>query len=181
MIEQGDADLVRQTLQGNRDAFGKLVDRYQKPVFNVALRMLQDEADADDAAQAAFVRAFQKLDTFDPELKFFSWIYRIVVNESLNLLKQRNRFQRFEGGTGEDVADGADQEREAVADQESREQKVLEGLMELKVDQRAVIVLKHFEGLSYAEIGEILEIPEKTVKSRLFTARMVLKNVLARK
>ncbi len=181
MIEQGDGDLVQQTLRGNREAFGKLVERYQKPVFNVALRMLRDDADAEDVAQAAFIRAYQKLDTFDRAQKFYSWMYRIVVNEALNLIKQRDRFERFKEGTGEEVADAADQEKEAGAEQEVRDQQVQEGLMELRVDHRAVIVLKHFEGLSYAEISEILEIPEKTVKSRLFTARTVLRNVLARK
>jgi len=181
MIEQGDGELVEQTLQGRREAFGRLVERYQKPVFNVALRMLHDEADAEDAAQTTFIRAYQKLGTFDPAQKFFSWLYRIVVNESLNMLKRRGRFERFEGGTGDKVADGGDQEREAGVEQEAREQRIQEGLMELKAEQRAVIVLKHFEGLSYAEIGEVLEIPEKKVKSRLFAARTVLRNVLIRK
>jgi RNA polymerase sigma-70 factor (ECF subfamily) len=181
MSEQDDGDLVLQTLQGDREAFGKLVDRYQKPVFNVALRMLHDDADAEDAAQAAFIRAYQKLGSFDQAQKFFSWLYRIVVNESLNMLKQRNRFERFKGGAGEEVVDGADQERDAGVEQEMRERQIQDGLMELRVDHRAVIVLKHFEGLSYTEIGEILEISEKTVKSRLFTARTILRNVLTRK
>jgi len=181
MNEQVDDDLVRQSLEGDREAFGVLVDRYQKPVYNIALRILRDEADAEDAAQSAFIRAFQRLKTFDASQKFFSWLYRIAVNESINLLKQQNRFERFEGGTGDDVPDSGTEEHEARIEAESREQQLLDGLMELRVDQRVVIVLKHFQGLSYIEIGEILGIPERTVKSRLFTARTVLKNVLLKK
>ena len=181
MNEQVDDDLVRQSLEGDREAFGALVDRYQKPLYNIALRILHDEADAEDAAQAAFVRAFQKLNTFDPKQKFFSWLYRITVNESINLLKQQDRFERFEGGRGENVPDSGTEEHEERVEAESREQQLLDGLMELRVDQRVVIVLKHFQGLSYVEIGEILDIPERTVKSRLFTARLVLKNVLMKK
>jgi RNA polymerase sigma-70 factor (ECF subfamily) len=181
MNEQGDDELIQQSLGGNRDAFGILVERYQKAVFNITLRLLHDEADAEDAAQSAFVRAYQGLRTFDQDQKFFSWLYRIAVNESINLSKQRNRFERFEGGKGEEVPDKEAEEQEARTEQEGKEQRILDSLMELRVDQRAVIILKHFQGLTYMEIGEILEIPEKTVKSRLFTARTILKNVLVKK
>ena len=181
MNEQVDDDLIRQAFEGDREAFGMLVERYQKPVYNIALRILHDEADAEDAAQTTFIRAFERLSTFDPNQKFFSWLYRIAVNESINLLKQQNRFERFEGGAGENVPDSGTEEREANIEAESREQQLLDGLMELRVDQRVVIVLKHFQGLSYEEIGQILGIPERTVKSRLFTARTVLKNVLVKR
>jgi len=177
MPEQVDEELIRQSLEGNREAFGRLVDRYQKTVYNVALRMVHDEADAEDVAQLAFVRVFQKLRIFDPKYKFFSWLYRITVNEALNFLKQKKQFEPFDEESPGEPADreGVEEEKEEL------ERKVQDGLMELKVDHRAVVVLKHLQGLSYAEIAQILEIPEKTVKSRLFTARTVLKNILLNK
>jgi len=177
MSEQVDEELVRQSQEGNREAFGRLVEKYQKTVFNIALRMLHDVADAEDVSQVAFVRAFQKLNTFNPKYKFFSWLYRITVNEALNSLKQKKQHEAYD-----DESPGEPAEREAVEEEkEEIERKLQDGLMELKVDHRAVVILKHLQGLSYAEIAQILEIPEKTVKSRLFTARAILRNILLNK
>ncbi len=180
MTTQADEELVRKCLEGDRGAFGTLVERYQATVYNVALRMVHDRADAEDVAQVAFVRAFQKLSTFDPKFKFFSWLYRIVVNEALNHLKQRQRFEPLEADTiGETPDEGeTEEEKEEGRDLERR---IQECLMELKIEYRTVVVLKHFQDLSYAEIGQILDIPEKTVKSRLFTARSVLRMILRKK
>jgi RNA polymerase sigma-70 factor (ECF subfamily) len=163
MSEQVDEELIRQSLEGNREAFGRLVDKYQRTVYNIALRMVHDNADAEDVSQLAFVRAFQKLKSFDPKYKFFSWLYRITVNEAMNFLKQRKQFEPFD-----DEFHGEPAEGERFAETEEREEvelKIQDSLMELRVDQRAVVVLKHLQGLSYAEIAQILEIPEKTVKS----------------
>jgi RNA polymerase sigma-70 factor (ECF subfamily) len=177
MAEQVDEELIRQSLEGNREAFGRLVDKYQRTVYNIALRMVHDTVDAEDVSQLAFVRAFQKLKTFNPKYKFFSWLYRITVNEALNFLKQKKQLEPYDEESPGELA-----ESEVVeGEKEEVERKIQDGLMELKVDHRAVVVLKHLQGLSYAEIAQILEIPEKTVKSRLFTARTILKNILLNK
>jgi RNA polymerase sigma-70 factor (ECF subfamily) len=160
--DEQDRALVRRFLEGERDAAGGLVDRYQKRLFNVALRMLGNAQDAEDVTQTVFLNAFLKLRTYDPRYRFFSWIYRMAVNESLNELKRRNRIV-----TLEDVpvaGDGADHAAEV-------QDRVGKALMQLKPDDRAVVVLKHFLFFSYEEIADVLEIPVKTVKSRLFTAR----------
>lgn len=175
MAEQVDEELIRQSLEGNREAFGRLIDKYQKTVFNIALRMVHDNADAEDVSQLAFVRVFQNLKAFDPKYKFFSWLYRITVNEALNYLKQRKQFEPLDEEPAGEPAGAA---QEVEEERKDVEQKIQDGLMELKVSHRAVVVLKHFQGLSYAEIAQVLEIPEKTVKSRLFTARTILKDIL---
>ncbi len=180
MTTQADEELVRRCLEGNREAFGALVEKYQSTVYNVALRMVHDQADAEDVAQVAFVRAFQKLSTFDPKFKFFSWLYRIVVNEALNLLKQRQRFEPLKADTVDETLDESGKEDER-AEGEELERRIQECLMELKIEYRTVVVLKHFQELSYAEIGQILDLPEKTVKSRLFSARAVLRTILRKK
>lgn len=173
-----DADyaLVKHCLRGEPRAFEQLVDKYQKPIFNVAYRMVRDYDDAEDIAQNAFVKAYENLSAYNPKHKFFSWLYRMAVNEALNFLKQKNRLQ----GLSEDLQAG-EQSPDKRYEEAELSESLHDALMELKVDHRAAIVLKHFEDLSYRDIGYILEIPEKTVKSRLFTARQLLRDILIKK
>ena len=157
-------------------AFELLVEKYQKTVFNVALRMTRSRSDAEDITQTAFLRTFEKLGSFNPKYKFFSWLYRIVLNESLNVLSRQKRHEHLD----EDVMMPGKSVEEAHDDVETSEQ-IQDALMELKADYRVVVILKHFQDLSYEEISGILNIPEKKVKSRLFTARVLLKEALLKK
>jgi len=179
MVDRSDDELLRECRAGDRRAFEQLVEKYQKTVFNIALRMVRDSEDAEDIAQAAFIRVYRKLDTFNPELKFFSWLYRIVVNESLNFLRQRRRHETLdERSTAE--ADQAAVEGMPGDEEpgEETEQKIQSGLMELSVEYRAVVVLRHFQEMSYAEIAEALSLSPGTVMSRLFRARERLARAL---
>jgi RNA polymerase sigma-70 factor (ECF subfamily) len=173
MSEDSDETLVRRSLDGDRTAFSELVRRYERPVYNAALRMLRGPEDAHDVVQTAFLKAFEHLASFDPKYRFYSWIYRITLNESLNLLKRRAP----ELAVAEDEVDSnPGPEGEVLRQQLARG---LEGaLMKLKPELRSVVVLKHVLGCSYEEIGQVLELPEKTVKSRLFTARHQLRELL---
>ena len=176
MTEHSDEELVRQCRAGDIKSFDLLVERHQRTVFNLALRMVRNSDDAADVAQSAFVKAYENLERFDPRFKFFSWLYRIAVNESLNALDQK---KKFDGLDGVDVpADAAEEKDDEMIREEER---IQAGLMLLSVDQRAVIVLKHMQGLSYREIGQVLDLPEKTVKSRLFSARQTFKDILKKK
>jgi RNA polymerase sigma-70 factor, ECF subfamily len=167
--DEQDRALVRRYLGGHQDAAEGLVDRYQTRLFNVALRMLGNAQDAEDVTQTVFLNAFVKLRTYDPAYRFFSWIYRMTVNESLNVLKRRKRIV-----TLEDIpVPGAGPDRATEV-----EDRVEKALMQLKPDDRAVVVLRHFVAFSYEEIADVLEIPVKTVKSRLFTARERLRLTL---
>jgi len=167
-----DRALVRRCLENHPDAAGDLVDRYQQRLFNVALRMLGNVQDAEDVTQTVFLNAFDSLGTYDPKYKFFSWIYRMTVNESLNTLKRRKPTVALEDDL-EILAPGA------AADRAEAEDRVGRALMSLKPDDRAVVVLRHFVSFSYQEIADVLEIPVQTVKSRLFTARERLRFALA--
>lgn len=176
MLERNDdRELVGRCLRGDWSAFEPLVSRYERVLFSVALRLVGHYEDARDATQNAFVRAYQHLETFDPERKFFSWIYRILVNECLNLKRARHVDEpladtfRTEGGAFEAVA---------AAEQHDRIQRALLALTE---EYREVVVLRHFAELSYEEIAEALGVPDKTVKSRLFSARKRLSEILAAK
>ncbi len=175
MTEPDDTECVRRTLAGDREAFGSLVDRYQKPLFNLAYGILEDVDEAEEVAQAAFVKSFENLASYDPQRKFFSWLYRIALNEALTAAGRRKRFGRIDG----DVVD--DGEADPAGERSEREEMLRAALRELKEDHRVVVVLKHLQGLSYTEIGQILGAPEKTIKSRLFSARLALRKVLERK
>ena len=169
-----DADLVRECLAGNQRAFETLVRKYEKPIFNVALRILKDRDDAMDVAQTVFVKAYEKLESFDEKREFFSWIYRIAINESINASKRMRRQDEYESGVT--AALPATQEEQRSAEVLSEE--IERAIEVLTLDYRMVIVLRHFHDFSYQEMAEILDIPEKTVKSRLFTARQQLKEIL---
>jgi RNA polymerase sigma-70 factor (ECF subfamily) len=167
-----DRALVKRCLEGRGDAFGGLVDRYHKPLYNVALRMLNNVQDAEDVTQGVFLNAYLRLRTYNPKYRFFSWIYRMAVNESLNALKRRKRTEPLDRAH--------DVRAPAVATDSAAEAhvRVEQALKCLKPDDRAVVVLKHFVSFSYQEIAEVLEIPVRTVKSRLFTARERLRDAL---
>jgi RNA polymerase sigma-70 factor, ECF subfamily len=173
MVDGGDDhELVDRCLRGDLEAFAPLVARYQKPLFNVALRMVRDREDARDITQTAFVKAYEKLRSFDRRHRFFSWIYRIAVNECLNFVSRR----RPERPLLADVPAADDPQRDAEASELAA--RVQDALVTLTPDYRLVVILRHFLGLSYVEMSETLMIPEKTVRSRLYTARQRLAEVL---
>ncbi|HUQ20681.1 MAG TPA: RNA polymerase sigma factor [Gemmatimonadaceae bacterium] len=148
------------------------MDRYHRTVFNVALRMLGNVQDAEDVTQTTFGNAFAALESYDPKYRFFSWIYRMTVNESLNTLNRRRDVVSLDGTF--DVPAASDDSSSAA----EAEERVGKALLELKPDDRAVVVLRHFVSFSYEEISDVLGVPVKTVKSRLFTARERLRQSL---
>jgi RNA polymerase sigma-70 factor (ECF subfamily) len=174
-IDDSDAPLVARCLTGDRQALATLVERYQRPIYNLAYRLLGDRDAAEDVAQAAFLKAMENLERFDPRFKFFSWLYRIAMNEALDQLARRNRLSVLED---EHEAD-TDPVRDAEVDQHGAA--VQGALATLSADHRAVIVLRHFSELSYEDISTVLEVPEKTVRSRLFEARERLRQTLERR
>ena len=175
MVDGTDHALIERFRRGDAAAFRTLVVRYQRPVYNAAYGVLRNAEDARDVAQSVFLRIAERADDFDPGHKFFSWIYRIAVNESLNRLRRRGR----EEGLDEDaeIADaGAGPERRVEDDE--RAQLLHRALKKMSVADRTVITLRHFSELSYEEIAAAIGVDEKTVKSRLFEARQRLRALL---
>ena len=168
-----DAALLEDCKRGDRLALGSLVRRYERPVYNAAFRMLGNPDEAADVTQTVFLKAFEHLDRFNPKYKFFSWIYRIAVNESINQLNRRKRAEPL----GDSLV-SAERGPDATVEAGRLSDELQAALLTLSEDHRAVIVLRHFTEFSYRQIGEILEIPAKTVKSRLFTARQKLRENL---
>lgn len=173
MNDVNDSDLIRKCLQGERKAFEEIIDKYQKTIFNITLRILNNLDDAADVTQSAFIKVFEHLSEFKPKYKFFSWIYKIAINESYNTLKKRQQLHRI----SEELKSNDKNPEEKYRDTE-RSEKIQEALNKLSIDYRAIIVLCYFYGQSYSDIGYILDIPENKVKSRLFTARQLLRDLL---
>jgi len=168
-----DSRLARLASEGDEEAFETIVRTHEKTIYNVAYRMVRSHDDALDITQTVFIKAYRKLHTFKPGHKLFSWLYRIAVNESISHLRRSRPTLELDG---ERVAGNSS----AVADVERAEasDRISAALLELSVDHRVVVVLKYFLELSYREISEIVGIPEKTVKSRLYTAREKLRGIL---
>jgi RNA polymerase sigma-70 factor (ECF subfamily) len=166
--DEEDAAAIRQCLEGHTAAFDSLVVRYERVLFRVAVRMLGNTEDARDATQTAFIKAFEQLHRYDPAYRFFSWIYRILANECLNQLRARRPQVEVDAGL---AASGGPFE---AAEASERRRRVQAAILELAPAYREVVVLRHFAELSYEEIAAALNIPAKTVKSRLHTARQQL-------
>ena len=168
-----DQELVRGCLQGDESCFSTLLDRYEKPVFNLAYRFAGCRDDAEDITQSAFVKIYENLPSYDPRRKFFSWMYRIALNEALN-------FKRARKETTELPAELTSEEETVHDTLEHREeqQRIGDAILRINEDLRSVIVLHYFAECSYADISFILEIPERTVKSRLYDARERLRRLL---
>lgn len=172
-LDLRDEALAERSQRGDRLAFAALAERYQTVLYNLSLRMLDDPDDARDATQAALVKAFFSIKSFDPSRSFYSWLYRIGMNECFNHLR------RTKGRTELDETQHVD--RSQPAEEFAREELrviVREALRQLPEAERTVVILRHYLDRSYREIAEILQLPETTVKSRLYEARRRLATML---
>ena len=176
MDDDADRALVERFRNGDREAFADLVVRYQRPVYNAAFWVLRSVEDAQDVAQNVFLRVAERLDEYDGQFKFFSWIYRIAVNESLNMLRRHGREDPLDDDV--DIADPQGSDPESLVRDAEVSQRIRGALMSLSTNDRVVLTLRHFSECSYQEIAQILELDEKTVKSRLFEARQRLRGLL---
>lgn len=176
-----DSALVSACQAGQTEAYGVLVRKYQDKLYPTMLRLAGHPDDAHDLLQDAFLRAYEKLGKFHGESSFFTWIYRIAVNLALSNRRRKRPLtvDSKGGGSGsEGTADPRDHDPSLPLEARERELLVQAALNSLAKDQRAVVVLKEFDGLQYDEIAKILNIPVGTVRSRLHRARIELRDRL---
>lgn len=171
-----DIELVKKILLKDTSAFERLIDKYQKPIYNLGMRMFGNSDDAEDLTQNVFVKSWERMESYNPKYKFFSWLYRIAINESLNLSNREKKKERIEFEERYEANDSVEKE----FDENEQSINIHNALLEVEIDYRTVLILRHYMDLSYAEIADLISIPEKTVKSRLFSARQKLKDVLLR-
>ncbi|MGC1375305.1 MAG: sigma-70 family RNA polymerase sigma factor [Anaerolineales bacterium] len=169
-----DRELIASAQFGDRQAFGELVCRHQKSVVSVIYRMCGDPRLAEDAAQEAFVRVWQHLNSYKPQYAFRSWLYRIAANAALDALRRERPSAEIESLPLADPTPGPEQ----AAETDQRAAKVRQAVARLSEPLRVVLVLREYEELSYHEIAAALEIPLGTVMSRLNTARIQLRREL---
>lgn len=167
-----DRDLIVRARRGETAAFGELVRRTQTAVFNVCYRLLGERREAEDLAQEAFLRAFERLATFDMERPFLPWMRRVAANHCLNHLAARPPAP-LALDEARDQAD-AGPTPAALAEQHEQTARLRQALCALPPHYRAVIELRHFQELSYADIAATLQRPVSDVKSDLFRARQLL-------
>lgn len=171
-----ESELIRSAQQGDTDAFGRLVVRHQQAVFNIAYRMTGNRQEAEDVAQEAFIKSYQALDRFDPTRPFAPWLYRITTNTALNWIKRRRpEVNMDEETTRSETTPGI--EAQTIAAETS--DRLRAAIAKLAPNYRAVIELRHFQGFSYKEMSDALNVPLSDVKSWLFRARRRLREVLA--
>ena len=178
-----DNSLIAACRAGRTEAFGVLVQRYQDRLYPTMLRLTGGAEDALDLLQDAFLRAFEKLDRFQGESSFYTWVYRIAVNLALSGRRRRRVTLRLgSGGPGARPIDPADDPTQSDPtlpwSGPSATRLIQAALNALADDHRAVVVMKEFDGLRYEEIAAILGVPVGTVRSRLHRARLELRERL---
>lgn len=169
VVEVDDRVLVEAAQAGDPDAFERLVCRYQAPVYRIALRLLQSSADADDVTQDTFVRAWRSLSRFRGDSAFPTWLYRIVTRRCFDLLAARRPTQVLDD---EHLDAGGDPA--ATVEQRERLHAVTRQIAALPPDQRAALVLREFEGLSYQHVAEVLDTTVPAIKGRIHRARLAI-------
>ena len=178
MTREQEAMIVRKVLQGDVNAFEKLVTEYEKAVYAIAQRMTGNAEDAADMTQETFIKAYNSLSSFRGDSKFSVWLYRIANNVCLDFLRSKNRRPTVSLSTEDD--DGEETQLD-IADESQSPELLLEssltrdavrrGLDSLPPDYKQILLLREIQGLSYEEIAAALGIESGTVKSRIFRAR----------
>lgn len=168
-------ELIGAARQGDRNAFGELVKIYYQGTINVVYRMCGDQSLAQEAAQEAFIRAWQQIDRYQPRFAFRSWVYRIALNAAIDQLRKDRPVEDIEKIS---LKDGRENP-EAVVEKDEKVERVRGAVLNLPEAARAVLILREYEELSYTDIAAALNIPVGTVMSRLNYARSLLKKKLA--
>jgi RNA polymerase sigma-70 factor, ECF subfamily len=181
-VELSDWQLVEKCQAGDADAFQELVSRYHQKVYMVILGLMRNREDALEVAQETFFRAYRKIKSFQGGSSFYTWIYRIAVNNAIDAQRKQKRnpldFHETMDGFFEARHEVAKDPFSDVHDRELREN-MIKAINELTPEHKAVIVLRTIEGMSYKDIGEILGCSEGTVMSRLHYARKKLQDKLS--
>lgn len=166
--------------QGDEEAFARLVRRYSGGLHRAVARVLADDAEAWDVVQMAFLKAWQRLDRYDPRYRFTTWLYRIGTNLAIDLLRSRTSREKTHKAGGEHHLRlvGASDEAASRADRREADSVLRELVVHLTPQQRSAFVLREVEGLTTAEVAEVLECSATTVRNHVFQARKVLRREL---
>lgn len=182
-----DEELIRQFQNGDEQAFDELVRRYQGQVHNTCYRFLNDVQDSRDAAQDIFIKVYAASRQFRPEAKFSTWLYRVMINHCLNVLRSRKRRQWLSTFTSRENRGNLDHLSVADAggnpasdlEKAERTRAVRKAINSLNSEQKTTVILHRYQGLSYQEIADIMQTSVASVESRLHRAKLALGRMLA--
>lgn len=176
---------MHQAKQGDQDAFAALMRSYEKPIYNLCLRMVRKAEDAEELTQTTFFKAWRALPGFQEEAGFFTWLYRLASNTCIDFLRRENRrhstVQTVSLDADEEIATQIPDTRnlpEARALQNERQRSLLRALESLPPEQRDILIRRELDGLSYQEIASLCHLELGTVKSRIARARIQLRQLL---
>lgn len=172
-----DVELVGAACAGDRAAYEAIVERYLKEVFSVAVRILGNAADAEDVSQDTFLRAYERLDTYDRNRSFRNWLLKIASNLSINRIRSRGRERRLRLKMAENEGDGTCEP--VVPDDVPSPREWAYWLDQIDESQRSAVVLFHFHDLPYTEIAEVLGVPVNTVRTHLYRGRKRLRELMS--
>jgi RNA polymerase sigma-70 factor (ECF subfamily) len=186
----GDREVVALAKAGKETAYRELLRRYERPVFSLIYRMVRDRELAEDLAQETFIKVLNALDTYRPEYKFSSWIFKIANNAAIDQLRRRELVTlSLDGAPGARTAEeveatalqASDHGESPLAELESRElgSEIEQAIGKLRPEYRTCILLRHVEGRPYEEIAEVMDLPLGTVKTYIHRARLELREYLA--
>ena len=185
---KSDAELVTSALRGSQDAFRELVMRFERPVYSLVLRMVQDPGVAEDLAQEVFVKAFRRLDTYDPQWKFSSWLFKIAHNTTIDHLRRgvpetvplETEADDDRGSLAAVLADGRSRAPRRRRSGGISARSLERAISRLRPDYRVAVLMFYVHGASYQEICEATGLPLGTVKTNLHRARKELAQVMTR-
>ncbi|MDG2206741.1 MAG: sigma-70 family RNA polymerase sigma factor [Pirellulales bacterium] len=180
-VSEDDQEIIEATLNGCKDAFGELVEKYQQRLYGSIVHLF-GVRDAEDIVQETFLKAFKQLRKFRGTSEFYSWLYRIGYNTAVDYYKSRKRaisLDDFEENTGTHIL-GNEQGPDEAMEEKDRVRQLQIALDALRQEHRTIIVLREKESLSYGAIADLLSIPAGTIRSRLHRARMCLLEELKR-
>lgn len=192
-VEDGGRDLLKQAQHGDRAAYGRLVVLFQDRIYNAVLRMVGDRDEAAELTQEAFTRGLASLDSFRGEAGVYTWLFRIAMNLAISRLRQVQKHRVFSLDSGNGRAHDGDGQARGLVDRARREssdqpssametreraEQVVAALGRLDADGRAVLIMRDIEGFDYQQMADVLGLPLGTLKSRLFRARIALRDEL---
>lgn len=181
MDQNQENEIIFRILNGERNTYAVLVDKYKTPIFNLAYRMTGSHEDAADLAQETFIQAFKNLKSFNRERRFFPWLYTIALNITRNHLKRRALFRLAQQNKAVKDVSGEGKrnpEGDMMADEQAKSLAV--NLKKLPLEQRETIIMRFYQGLSFEEIAAILRCSESAVKMRVYRGLEKLKLLLQR-
>ena len=181
-----DAAIVRKVQEGDREAYNLLVLRYQHKVVQIALKFVNNQADANDIAQEAFIKAYKAIGNFRGESGFYTWLYRIVVNTARTFLESSSKHRNNVDVDAEDIdsldhqgALSSNETPDRIIESQELQRTIMQALTQLPTELRQAITLREVEGLAYDEIAKLTGVPVGTVRSRIFRARQFIEEKMA--